>query len=172
MIIPTGNPSWTRTATAASYGAHPGLHDYGNTGAINANTDVTASQYKRLCADLANAAMVAPLATMSIRWTVGPQAVFVSSILAQWADPLFIEYAGSSPPSSVYPTVTISGTTVTISFPGSASDTYGVSGEIVARLVVPFDPDILWAGPNGTSVITLTSSEFNSSNGSSVIQVY
>ena len=170
MTVPTGNPSWVKTASAADYGAHPGLHDYGYTGAINANTDITADQYKRLAADVAAATLMSPLATLTLRWTTAP-AVYVSSAIVQWATPLFIEYAGSSPPSPSYPTVTISGTKITVALPSSANDTYGKAGEIIVRVVAPTVTGILWAGPNGTSTFELNSNLF-SSGGSATIMVF
>ena len=172
MTIPGGNPPWMRTMSAASYGAHASLRDYGGTGAINANTDITAEQYKRLAADVAAAAMVAPLAVLTLRWTVSPNAVFVASVVPQWAPAVFVEYAGSSPPSSVYPSVTLMGNVFTVTFPSTATDDYGVSGPIIPRVVVPASSDILWGGPTDTSVFTLTSDLFTSDNGSVTVLVF
>lgn len=172
MTIPGGNPPWMRTMSAASYGAHASLRDYGGTGAINANTDITADQYKQLAADAASAAMVAPLAILTLRWTFPLNAVFVSSIVPQWAPAVFVEYAGGSPPSSVYPSVTLLGNVFTVTFPSAATDDYGVSGPIVPRVVVPANSDVLWGGPTGTSVFTLASDMFTSNNGTLTVLVF
>lgn len=170
MTTPTGTPIWGRTANAANYGASAGLRDYGNIGAVNANTDVTAAQYKRLGSDAAAGAMTAPICTMTIRYSGG--SVYVSNITVPWAPALYEEYAGGSPPSAVYPTITRASNTLTVTLPSSAADEYGVSEYVIPRVVTPFLEGAYWEGPTGNSTFQLTHSGFAASAGYCPVVVY
>jgi hypothetical protein len=141
MITPTGQPSWTRTATPDVYGAVPGLHDLGNVGAVNAKTDITAAQYTRMAADVTSAVRSAPLFWISMQAVLpvlGGDYVQVLQCSPQWDVPSG-PYSGLTPPSGSYPTVEISGTTITLTFPDlvttiggvdylRAADAFGVYG--------------------------------------------
>lgn len=128
MITPNGQPAWTRTSTPDTYGAVPGLHDLGGVGAVNAKTDITAAEYTRMAADVASAVRVAPLfwATLLVSMPVlGGDNVQVVQCSPMWDVPSGT-YAGASPLSGSYPTVTISGTTITVEFPDLVTTVGGV----------------------------------------------
>lgn len=161
---------WGRGAHPNFYGAHQNLRNYGNIGAVNANTDITAEQYKRLASDCAASANTAPIATLLMRYAGG--AVYVSHAILPWAPPMFDEYAGNAPPSALYPTATRSFNTVTFTLPSSAADEYGVVEPVIARVVVPFQPDASWDGPTGTSVFAITSTSFAAGSGTCAILVF
>jgi hypothetical protein len=146
------------------------LRDYGNTGAINANTDVTAAQYKRLAGDCAAGSLTAPIATIVLRYDNGD--AYVSSVVVPWAPPLYTEYAGASPPSALYPSVAIVGSTATIALPNAATDDYGVSENVIARIATPFLSAAYWEGPTGTSSFAITCAAFSNSEGFCPIVVY
>jgi hypothetical protein len=170
MTLPAGNPLWARTASAAAYGAHANLRDYGNIGSVNANTDVNSGQYKRLGSDCAAGALTAPICTMLVRFASGN--VFVSYVAVPWAPILNVEYAGNSPPSSVYPTVTRASNVLTVTLPSLAYDEYGVSAPVVARIVIPGLASASWNGPTENSTFGITSSVFAAGSGTCSVVVY
>lgn len=170
MTIPAGNPLWARTASAAAYGAHPNLRNYGNIGSINANTDVNAGQYKRLGSDCAASALTAPICTMVLRFASGN--VFVSYVVVPWAPILGAEYAGGSPPSAAYPTAVRASNVITVTLPSLPSDEYGVSAPVIARIVFPGLTTASWNGPTGSSVFALTSTEFAAGSNVCSVVVY
>lgn len=144
---------WGRGASAGSYGASSTLRDYGDVGAINANTDVTAAQYKRLASDAAASTRTAPIATMLVRYAAG--VAYVANCVVPWAPALFLEYLGSAPPSSAYPVAAISGSYLTVNFPVSAVDEYGVSENIIVRIAVSTLNGTAWQGPTGGSSLAI-----------------
>ena len=144
---------WGRGASAGSYGASSTLRDYGNIGAINANTDITSAQYKRLASDAAASARTAPIATLLVRYSAG--STFVTNCVSAWAPPLFLEYIGYSPPSSLYPTTSVAGNYLHVTFPSSAVDEYGVSENILVRIAISTLNGTAWQGPTGDSSLVI-----------------
>lgn len=134
-IVPNSLPAWTRTATPTAYGGHPGKRDQGGIGAVNPKTDVTAPEWLAIASDLAHAVNAAPLMVLRVQYTYSPLAVVVVDCQPQWGD----AEGYTTPPTSHYPTVTPSGTSLVISFPGTTAsvdgipwitipDEYGVNG--------------------------------------------
>ena len=65
-IVPSGSTPWIRTNDLTHYGGHPEKANYLSRGAIDPLTDVDASQFSRLAADVAALQRVAPFCTMTI----------------------------------------------------------------------------------------------------------
>lgn len=123
------------------YGAHPNLHDYGDIGAVNANTDITAAQYKRLAADAAGCAMTTPLALIGLRNT--GSALFVDYVSCLWAPLLKTFYAAATPPSAVYPTgAMLTSTSGRVVLPATAADEFGVSSSVIMFAVFALNPSV------------------------------
>ena len=59
-ITPAGSPPWVRNADHATYGGNLDKRNFQGQGIINAQTDVGAEQFVRLCTDLAAAVRTAP----------------------------------------------------------------------------------------------------------------
>jgi hypothetical protein len=98
--------------------------------------------------------------------------VFVSYVVVPWAPILGAEYAGGSPPSSAYPTAVRASNVITVTLPSLASDEYGVSAAVIARVVIPGLASASWNGPTGTNVFALTSSEFAAGSNTCSVIVY
>ena len=138
MVTPAGDPAWTRTAGADTYGGISTLRNLGDIGAVNAKTDVTAEEYLRISSDLARCVQTAPLFWMRMTLEFDSGAFLsaaVTQCCAQWSGPSG-SYDGATPPSTSWPTVASGGSAaVIVSFPGlvsgsalSAADDYGVAG--------------------------------------------
>lgn len=160
MTTPAGYPFWQRGRAPSLYGGTPEKRDYGGIGAVNAKTDVTAAQYLRLCSDVAAIANVSPICTIlcTWRWNAHPLVTFVS---CPWAAPVTVSYTGNVPPSSLYPfLIQGSATQMGVALPESALDEFGVSGDIVANMVLvtwgaaPVT-GVYWEGPTGTNEFTI-----------------
>jgi hypothetical protein len=69
----------------------------------------------------------------------------VDYVLPCWTEKWPYSYDGSSPPSSLYPEVSIvNPTTVQLQFPVSASDAYGVTAPIAILMLVPLYVGSFW----------------------------
>src|SRR5512147_559298 len=137
MTTPTGSPIWTRATVAADYGGKATLHDYGDIGSVNANTDVNAAQYLRLCADLSAVAKTAPLCQMVIHHTGG--AWLVTYCKPLWAPEVVVAYDGATPPSSAYPSVIEdTASTCGVEFPATPTGgDFSETGALIIRAVFP-----------------------------------
>ena len=67
LVVPTGAPSWTRTATHEAYGGSVSKQNYLDRRGIDALTDVSAEQFCRLTADTTATVRTLPFCTIS--WT-------------------------------------------------------------------------------------------------------
>src|ERR1041384_16547 len=65
-VIPEGSPLWGRTVDFAHYGGNVEKSNYLSRGAIDALTDVDATQFARMTADLASIARTAPFAVITL----------------------------------------------------------------------------------------------------------
>lgn len=139
MVTPAGDPAFMRTAGADTYGGVATLRNLGDIGAVNAKTDVAAEEYLRIASDLARCVQTAPLFWMRMLIAGSSGSVVTATVqecVTQWAGASG-SYAGATPPSSSFPTISqyfLTGT-LCVSFPGlvsgaylSAVDDYGVAG--------------------------------------------
>jgi len=155
MTIPAGYPFWQRGRAPSLYGGSPDKRDYGGIGAVNAKTDVTAAQYLRLCSDVAALANTSAICTILCTWRPTIGSPLVTFVGCPWADPITVSYAGHAPPSSLYPKVQqVSADQLEVELPVSATDEFGVSGTIIARMVlvtlgVSSVTGVYWEGPTG-----------------------
>lgn len=146
-------PLWSRTADADGYGGHPLKRDYGMTGCVNALTDVSAEQIKRLASDAVAIARTCPLWGGTI--TRSGSAFTVAYSRPMWADHVRT-YSGSAAPTG-HPSVALTGANqVTITFPVSAVDEYGTSGNISILAAFPMLAGVTWTGVAGGNAIILT----------------
>jgi hypothetical protein len=65
-IIPTGDPAWLRTADHTVYGGHESKSNFLDRSSLDPLTDVDATQFARLTADMPAAVRTAPFAEMSL----------------------------------------------------------------------------------------------------------
>lgn len=145
MVTPTGLPSWTRTASPATYGGVATKRNLGDIGSVNAKTDVSAEEFLRATLDLSHAVRTAPLFWMRLSVVTTPGVVVtVEQFQAQWA-PASGTYVGATgyhtgtAPDARYPVLTTASGTLTIAFPGivtagsppmlSIADDFGIIGE-------------------------------------------
>jgi hypothetical protein len=136
MTLPAGYPIWARSSAAATYGGGANKRNYGGIGAVNANTDITAEQYLRLCADVAGIAMTSHLVMMELYNAAGT--FQVNWVAPVWAPPYTTPYVGTSPPSALYPTVTAtSATACQVTLPVAPADEYGVAASISVIAAIP-----------------------------------
>lgn len=157
MTAPSIGPLWSRTASAAGYGGHARLRDYCDIGAVNANTDVTAAQYKRLARDAAAIALTTPIVTMVVNYLSSGSIFVVDYCKPAWAPAVTTRYIGTAPPSSLYPAVaktTLSPPGCSVTLPSSAQDEFGVSADVLIRVVNPCRPGVYWT-PSSTTVAQL-----------------
>lgn len=126
-VIPEGSPFWERTAQIGDYGGHVAKQDYGGRKPLDPLTDVGASQFARMTADLTAVAHVAPVAVVTVRLTpsgVPPCVEFVHMATGV----RLIAYDGDNAPVG-YPIVTRNGTSdISVTFAPSYADAYGVFG--------------------------------------------
>lgn len=129
-ITPTGQPAWTRTASAETYGGHPDKVDYQSQGVVNPKTDVSAAQFSRLCADVAAVARMAPFSVITLTCNdSGTDDPTISSAF-QMDVGLSTGYEGDAPPPG-FPTITrVSNGKVQVVYPSTPSDDYSVSAAL------------------------------------------
>lgn len=70
-VVPSGSPSWTRTADFTNYGGDLHKQDFLNRGPIDSLTDVGAASFARMTNDLAAAVRTAPLAVITFGGVIG-----------------------------------------------------------------------------------------------------
>lgn len=125
-----GNPLWSRTASLESYGGHANKRNFGGIGVVDATTDVGADQVNRLAADMAAAALVAPLFVMAVTFNAATPCP-VSAVSAMWGSSG--AYSGDSPPPG-FPEVTSTAFELRVTWPATATDEAGVTHAIVPRI--------------------------------------
>lgn len=168
---PEGAPGWTHTADISKYGGHPEKQNYAGRQGIDPLTDVNASQFARLTADLVAATLTAPLAIATIGcddYTPGPP---LFGARRKPSDPTKTEpyggacqaawgvraapYNGDGAPSH-YPSASRNGTgDVTITFPATPRDGYGVAADI--EIVQAFAQLYGGSDPKATAVAEILS---------------
>lgn len=128
MTTPTGSPAWVRNADHTHFGGHLQKRNYLSQGAINAQTDVNASELIRAANNLAEVCRTAPKCVITFTCddtgVADPTVHFVSAMFGVYDQ----DYDGGSPPSG-FPSVTRDGDgDVDITFASSYLDDYSVSG--------------------------------------------
>lgn len=146
------SPLWARTSNATDYGGHPNKRDYGETGCVNALTDVSAAQIKRMAADLAAIARTIPLwrGVVSRSGT----AISVTGSRPVWADTA-APYNGAAAPTG-HPAAALTDTNqVTLTFPATATDEYGNAASISILTCFPLNTATTWTGTTGSNAVVL-----------------
>lgn len=154
-IVPDGYPLWARVPTIAQYGGSATKRDYGGIGAVNAETDVKASQLARMTADQVAVARVTPLLVM--RFTPTNTMITVNYCAPTWAAAVE-NYSGNpaTGPSAAYPVVSHSSSDLTVQMPSSVSDEYGIA-QAVAPKIAMVTTGASMSGDISSNTITLTS---------------
>lgn len=133
MTTPTGSPAWTRSAEATVYGGHQNKRDYQAQGVVNPQTDVSAAEFKRLCADLAAVVRVAPFAVVRLSCDDSTPAEPTVHAVFQQTGTTTTDYSGDNPPEG-FPAVTRNGDgDVTIAWDADYKDDYGEIAPIAIR---------------------------------------
>lgn len=136
-ITPSGSPPWLRTNTLNHYGGDVNKENYLSRGAIDALTDVDASQFSRLAADAAALQRVMPFCTMTIKCddvTPGPPTIEYINMQTGVAS---VSYVGNAAPSGFPSASRLGNGAVLITFASSYSDPYGVSGAFSISSLLP-----------------------------------
>jgi hypothetical protein len=165
MIVPSGSPPWARVAAMQDYGGHVDKIDYGNIGAVNSRTDVTAAQICRLAADAAAVSTMIPLFILDLLTVAGSPGTFtVERIRSQWGGVRDTPYAGAAPPSGCIGVTNVSGVgsyptgpggyVALLAVPSSATELFGVTAAIVVRSAVSAAASP-WGAPSNASVFVL-----------------
>lgn len=127
-IVPTGSPSWVRNADYATYGGHTSKINYQGQGKVNARTDVDATEYARMTADLAALVRVAPFCTLT--FTARDASVLdpmVNAVLMQ-TGVTSVAYAGNAPPSGFPSVERVADGNYLVTFDAAYVDAYGITG--------------------------------------------
>lgn len=136
-ITPSGSPPWLRTNNLTHYGGDVNKANYLSRGAIDALTDVDASQFSRLSADVAALQRVMPFCTMTLLCddsTPGPPTIEYINMQTGIAS---VSYVGNSPPSGFPSAARNSNGNVLITFASSYSDPYSVNGAFSISSLMP-----------------------------------
>jgi hypothetical protein len=114
-IEPTGRPTWEHANNHETYGGSTSKENFASLGAVNSKTDVDASEYVRLAADVAALQRTASFATI----------VYQCNDTSP-ADPTILSYLAmaGNPPTGLR----VSDGRVTWTWDGSYPDEYGVEG--------------------------------------------
>jgi hypothetical protein len=148
------DPLWARTSSATDYGGHPNKRDYGETGCVNALTDVSAEQIKRMAADLA--AVARTIASWRGVLSRSGTTITVSGSRPLWADTV-VPYDGSAAPTG-HPSAALTDTDeVTLTFPATATDEYGNEAAISVLACFPLNTATTWDGTTGSNAVVLNS---------------
>ncbi len=136
-IVPNGHPAWVRANDHATYGGDIAKRNWQSQGSVNAQTDVDAASFCRLCADVAALQLVAPFAI--ITWTCNdsgtPAAPTITA--ANLMTGTTLSYEGDAAPSG-YPSGARNGDgDCTFTFPSSPTDDYNVTEELTIRHCLP-----------------------------------
>ncbi len=128
-IIPTGSPLWVRTVDFAHYGGNTEKSNYLSRGAIDALTDVDATQFARFTADAAAIAHVVPFCTLTVECNDAPSTLPPTFHYVHMATGVrLVSYEGDSAPTG-FPSGARNGDGhITITFASTYDDPYAVSG--------------------------------------------
>jgi len=136
-IVPEGSPLWARTVDFAHYGGNVEKANYLSRGAIDALTDVDASQFARLTADLASVTRTAPFAVIRLLCDDTTPAAPTIEYVHMATGVRLTSYVGTSAPAG-YPSAARNGNgDVTVTFASSYTDPYGVANAFTVSHVVP-----------------------------------
>lgn len=134
MTLPNGDPLWARTAAASTYGGVPTKKNYLDTPPINPETDVNASQYLRLTADVAAVARTASVFKCTLTCTdyldVANNPLVNNAIASFYGQP--VTYPGAAPPN-YYPritTVALGDYRISFSTSANTPDDFGVTANL------------------------------------------
>jgi len=127
-IVPDGVPLWVRSVDFAHYGGNTEKANYLSRGAIDALTDVDATQFARLTADAAAIARVSPFCVLTLTCrdsgSLAPEITYVHMATGV----RLVSYFGDSAPTG-FPSAARNGNgDVTVTFASSYSDAYSVTG--------------------------------------------
>lgn len=152
MTTPTGRPAWVRTVDFSDYGGSTEKANFQGQTIVNPRTDVGAAGFSRLVADASAVVRTAEFASMQIQCddsgpTSQPSVLYCQMMVGTTS----ISYMGTAPPGGVtpppppggsppaglpllFPTAKRNGNgDVTITFPASQNDEYGVAGAFIAK---------------------------------------
>ncbi len=147
-ITPTGSPAWSRTASHDIYGGHVDKVNYQSQGVTNAKTDVGAEGICRAFADLASVTRVGAFGRYRITCNDSSPGAPTIACVHQMTGVRLTSYVGDSAPAG-FPSATRNGNgDITITWPASFSDPYGVAEATNIQHV--------HASPNGTTAFTAT----------------
>lgn len=138
MTTPNGSPPWHdgRATSSQTYGGHPEKKDYQGMGPVNPRTDLAAAELQRIAVDLAALQRVAAFGTMLVQCNDSAPAVPTVLSIKQMTEEATAGYPGDNPSDPSFPTFTRGGNgDITGTWPTSAADEYGVSGDIRVRHV-------------------------------------
>lgn len=128
-----GSPYWQRTNGAETYGGGPDKQDYATPGAVNAQTDVTAAQLRRIASDLAGLARMNPICRLLVQCNdASPAAPTVLSCVLP-NESRTAPYDGDSPPAG-FPSLERLGTgSFRVTLPATLTDDAGETAAPVIR---------------------------------------
>lgn len=136
MTTPTGDPPWVRSADSSTYGGHVGKHDYQQQGVTNPLTDIAAAEFLRTVNDLAAIVKPAPFATLLVQCNdTVPAAPTIQWIMAMNGS-RSTPYAGGAAPTGMPTGTRNSDGNITLQWPASLTDSYGVSAPLEIAGVV------------------------------------
>lgn len=129
-IVPTGSPAWVRNADHTTYGGNTAKTNWHSQGVTNAQTDIGAEAFVRMCEDLSAVVRTAPFCVLTLVCddvTPGPPTVFA---INQMTGVTVTSYVGNAPPAG-FPSAARNGNgDVTITWATSYTDSYNVSGNV------------------------------------------
>lgn len=136
---PAGVAPWTRAVGIADYGGNAAKTDYLGIGVVNPKTDISAAQLLRLTNDLAAVVRGAPFCTITFVCpaspsTDNPTVTAVTGMIWNYSG---AGYPGGTPPTGYPAVVRIANGHWRVSFASSYTDSYGVSGAVSVRSVMP-----------------------------------
>ncbi len=136
-ITPSGSPPWMRVNSLVHYGGDINKENYLSRDSIDALTDVSASQFSRLAADVAALQRVMPFCTMTfICHDSAPAAPTVEYVHMQTGN-TSVSYEGNAPTTG-FPSLARNGNgDVSITFASTYSDPYSVSGSFAITSAIP-----------------------------------
>lgn len=134
-MTPSGSPAWTRSASFAYYGGDTSKRNFYGQGVVDPQTDVSAEEHARMCADLEAVARTMPFAEITYKNNDTSPAVPTIEIVYMQTGVVLVSYPGDTPPSG-FPSAARNGTgDVTFTFASSYTDPYGVSGAFSVKHV-------------------------------------
>ncbi len=146
-ITPEGLPAWTRTAGISQYGGHVDKQNYLSRGVIDPLTDIGAEGYSRLTADLAAAAITAPMFVCTfLNALSGGSPPTVEAALFMPYGAITISYVGDDPPPGFPEAGQVGAGHTRFLFESSYVDHYGVVGT--------FAPYMAQATGHGTTFVS------------------